>query len=237
MLYYILMDEEEKKSKKKKIVIILVVLGILGILGGLGWYFRDRIFPGKGKKTVNPLGVQDQKEEFNFKWKLWEDPAGFSFEYPDEIEIDIHVEDEANYSFLTLSSKERKGKLDIICNDSQYADIDEWLSEDSLVKQGSGLETQVASVSGQRVALGNGREITAFIDWDKVIYTIDKTPFDSAQDKPEEEVDYWDQIYTHILSSFKLIPLEGETEAQFSEWLGGFDTSGMDVVESVEIIE
>lgn len=228
--------EEEKKSRKKKIVIILVILVILGVLGGLGWYFREQIYrglksaiTGKKKKTINPLGVQEKKEEFNFKWKLWEDPAGFSFEYPDEVEIDIHAEDEANYSFLTLTSKERKGKLDIICNDSQYADINEWLSEDSLVKQGSGLETQVASVSGQRVALGNGREIIAFIDWDEVIYTIDKTP--------EKELDYWDEICSHILFSFKLIPLEGETEEQFSEWLGGFDTSGMDVVEAVEIIQ
>ncbi|GAJ17194.1 unnamed protein product, partial [marine sediment metagenome] len=124
--------------------------------------FREEIYrglksaiTGRKEETANPLGVQDEKEEFNFKWKLWEDPAGFSFEYPDEIEIDIHAEDESNYSFLTLTAKERKGKLDIICNDSQYADIDEWLKEDSLVKQGSGLETKVASVSGQRVALGN----------------------------------------------------------------------------------
>ena len=223
--------DEEKKNKKKKIIIVLVVLGALGILGGLGWYFKGQItsYFSPAKETTSPLGAQDKKEEFNFKWKLWEDPAGFSFEYPEEIEIDIHVEDESNYSFLTLSSNDRKGKIDIICNDSQYKDIEEWVKEDSLVKMGSGLETQIASISAQKAALGDGREIAGFIDLDEVIYTIDKTP--------EDEIDYWQGIYNHILSSFKLIPLKGETEEQFSEWLGGFDTGGMDVVESVEIIE
>lgn len=221
---------EKKKLSKKKIATTLLVLVTLGGLGTGGWYFKDQLISYfKPPEETSPLGVQDQKETFNFKYKLWEDPAGFSFEYPEEIEIDIHPEDENNYSFLTLTSKDREGKLDIICNDSQYADINEWLEEDSLVKQGSGLETQIASVSGKRVALGNGREITAFIDWDEVIYIIDRTP--------ESEVDYWQEIYSHLLSSFTLIPLEGETEEQFSQWLGGFDTGGMDVVEAVEIIE
>ena len=64
---------------------------------------------------------------------------------------------------------------------------------------------------------------------DEVIYVVDKTP--------EEELDYWQEVYSHILSSFKLIPLEGETTEQFSEWLGGFETRGMDVVEAIEIIQ
>ena len=117
--------DEEKKNRKKKTVIVLVILVVLGILGGVGWYFRDQItsYFSPAEKITNPLGVQEKKKEFNFKYKVWEDPAGFSFEYPDEIEIDIHVEDESNYSFLTLSSSNRKGNINIVCNDSQYKDI------------------------------------------------------------------------------------------------------------------
>jgi len=233
-----MIDEEKEKKPKKKALIILLILVMLVSLLGLGWYFKDKLpwFRAE-EKITNPLGVKEEKKEkFNFEWALWEDPAGFSFEYPRELEIDIHPEDESNYSFLTLSSKSRKGKIDIICNDTQYKDINEWLTEDSLVKQGNGLETKVASVSAQKVALGKGREIIAFIDWDEVIYVIDKTPFDSAQGKPAE-VDFWQEIYSRVLSSFKLIPLEGESEEEFSQWLEGFETVGMDVVEAVEVIQ
>jgi len=223
-------ERGKSKPKKKKIIVLVLVL-VLGILGGLGFVFREKIisFLGWGQKTSSPLGVQEKKEKFNFDWALWEDEAGFSFEYPRELEIDVHPEDERNYSFLTLTAKERKGRIDIICNDSQYQDINDWLENDSLIKQGSGLETKIASLSAQKVALGNGREITGLIDWDEVIYVLDKNP--------EGEIDYWSAIYTHILDSFKLIPLEGETEEQFSQWLEGFDTAGADVVEAVEIIE
>ena len=74
-----------------------------------------------------------------------------------------------------------------------------------------------------------GREVTAFIDWDQVLYQVDK--------QSDKELDYWNQIYDRILNSFKLIPLEGESEAQFNEWLEDFNTAGADVVEPVEIIE
>lgn len=221
--------KKKSKPRKKKIAVIVLVLA-LGTLVGLGIVFRDQLLSFfQGKKDTSPLGARKEREKFNFNWALWKDAAGFSFEYPRELEIDVHAEDESNYSFLTLTSKERKGKIDIICNDSQYRDINDWRENDSLVKPGSGLETKIASLSAQKVALGNGREITGLIDWDEVIYVVDKNP--------EGEIDYWSAIYAHILDTFKLTPLEGETEEQFSQWLEGFDTAGADVVEAVEIIE
>jgi hypothetical protein len=223
-------EEEVKEPKTKKKVIWVLVLA-LGILACLGIVFRNEIlsFLGFEKGGTAPLGVKQEKEKFNFEWSLWEDNAGFAFEYPRELEVDTHPEDESNYSFLTLTSKKKEGKIDIICNDTQYKDINEWLAEDSLVKEGNGLETKVASLSAQRVALGNGREITAFIDWDEVIYVIDKSS--------ERDLDYWNAIYSHLLGSFKLIPLEGESEEEFNQWLEGFETVGVDVVEAVEVIE
>jgi len=92
------------------------------------------------------------------------------------LKIDTHPNDESNYSFLTLTSPERKGKIDIYCNDAAYKTVEEWLAKESLVKQGNFLDTKIASISGKRVAIGNGRELTAFIDWDEVIYVIDKQP-------------------------------------------------------------
>jgi len=241
MLYFILMEMGEKQeksgkkktsgSKKKNKTWLLIVAVVLGILIGLGIFFQKKILEliKPGQKTTVPLGEQKEKEDFKFDWALWEDASGFAFEYPRDLKVDTHPDDETNYSFLAITSSERQGKIDIYCNDTKYKTVEEWLTKESLVKQGSFLDTKVASVSGKRVAIGNGRELTAFIDWDEVIYVIDK--------QSEEEVEFWQQVYSRIVSSFKLIPLENESEADFSEWLGGFETSGMDVVEAVEVIE
>ena len=231
-------EEKEKRKKQplqKKALrwFLIFLILLLGVGVGLGIVFREKISSWIKPKEATPalLGEKEEKPKFEFSWKLWEDPAGFSFEYPEQLEIDIHTDDEVNYSFLTLTSKDKTGKIEIICNDSQYQDVEEWADEDSLVKQGNSLETKVASLVAQKVAVGKGREITALIDWDEVIYIIDKTSADNP--------DYWDQIYSHILDSFKLIPIEGESEDEFVDWLQGFEAAAAqaDVVEAVEIIE
>lgn len=212
--------------------IVVVLLAILVILGVLGFVFKDELLNFFSKPSFPLADSQDskeeQKEEFHFEWTEWQDSAGFSFKYPEDIEIDSHPEDETNYARLELIKSDRKGRIIIAVNDAEYGDIDEWLEKDELVKDGSGLGTEVASMSAKKVALEDGREIAAFIDWDQVIYVVDSQT---------EKEDYWKEVYAKILSSFKLIPLEGESEEDFSDWLAGFETSGVDIIEPIEMIE
>lgn len=237
--------EEKTKPKKKsaqggsasgrknsKVAVVVGVL-LLGILLGLVIVFWPQLTAKKSAPAAESLGEQTQKPKFDFNFKGWEDPAGFSFEYPDELEIDIHPDDDSNYSFLTLTSPKYPGKIEITCNDSQYKDVKEWGKEDSLVKQASGLETKIVNLPAYKVVMGQGREINAVIDWDEVIYILDKAP---GEDQ-EENLAYWGAIYSHFLDSFKLIPLEGESEADFTDWMEGFDTVGVDVVETLEVIQ
>lgn len=211
-----------------KKIIIAVASGCLVLLLVLGFIFKDKLsglglFSPQTEKTT-----EEVKPKFNFEWQLWEDPAGFSFEYPKSFEVNDHPEDENNYANLELTTSEKEGRIIIIVNDTEYADLDQWLEEEELIKDGNALGTEIASMSAKKVVLEEGREVAGFIDWDQVIYTIDV----SGPDK-----EYWQEVYNHILSSFKLIPLEGESEESFYEWLGDFDTSGADIVEAVEVIE
>jgi len=180
---------------------------------------------GQGRASDKNAG---EERKTNFNWTVWEDPAGFSFDYPKEITIDNHPEDKQNYAWLELTKEGSKGKIILFCKNSQYSSIDQWAKKDKEVSKGNSLDTTIASASAKKVALGEESEIAAFIDPDAVIYTIKIIP---------ENESFWQEIYRRILSSFKLIPLEGESEKSFSNWMEGFNTSGADVVEPVEVIE
>ena len=212
----------------KKLVIIPASLILLIILV-LIYIFKDQLSRFLGlSSSFNQASQQEEKPEYNFEWIWWEDAAGFAFEYPQSFEINDHPEDEINYANLELTSQEKSGRIIILVNDTEYADIEAWLENDELVKEGSGLGTEVASMSANKVVLKEGREVAGFIDWDQVIYTVDV----EGEDK-----DYWQAVYDQILTSFKLIPLEGESQETFTDWMGGFDTSGVDIVEAMEVIE
>jgi len=206
----------------KKIIVIPFVL----LLAGLAFWGT------KEKKPADPKAREksSQKDEkkYDYQWVDWEDPAGFSFQYPKRAGVDNHPEDKDNYAYLTFSNPDHPGEIIVTCNDSQYEDLDAWLKNDEEIKEASSLKTKIASVSARKLISGKGKEMIAFIDRDKVFYTIEI----KAQDQ-----DYWQPVYKQILDSFKFIPLEGETEAQFEDWFKGFDTSGADVVEPVEVIQ
>lgn len=212
----------------KKVIVLVPVLVIV-ILGG-GLFFKDKIIfliKQAKQESISSVG-EGKKEEVQVDLKEWRDPAGFAFLYPDGLQIDLMEEDEVNYAHLKLTKEDKKGKIEIICGDSQFTNLDDWAKKDKEAKEGSALETTIASVSAKRVALKDGKEIAGLIDADQVIYLFKKEP---------EGEDFWDKAFSIILSSFKLTPLEGESEADFQQWLGDFDTSGADIIEPVEIIE
>lgn len=209
--------------KKSYFLLVLLILAV-GVV--FGWYLTQKRTT---DQLVSPLASNKEEEKFDFDWVKWQDPAGFSFEYAKEIAVNPHPEDKTNYANLELTSVGREGKLTILCNDSPYADIDDWLAKDNLVSSKASLTTQLASISARRVALGSGVEVVGMIDWDRVLYLIKL--------EPETDESYWQPVYRHLSSTFKLIPLAGENEEQFTDWLKGFDTAGVDVVEGVEIIE
>ena len=208
---------------------MVVIASILLLILGGGFLLKFLTKPHQ-KKSISPMTEEKSTEDLGFDADLkeWRDPAGFAFLYPDDLQITSMEEDEVNYAHLKLTKENTPGEIEIICGDSQFSNLDDWVEEDEEVKEGSALETTMASMSAKKIALKDGKEIAALIDVDQVIYLIKK---DSAGRE------YWNRVFRAILDTFKLIPLEGESEVEFQQWLGDFDTSGVDIVEPVEVIE
>ena len=224
------------KIKRWMVIVILAVfLLIIGFFLSVYFGYLDLAWFGFDRKIQSPAGQAEPEEEEKIEAKEWEDPAGFTFSYNKLMEINDNPEDEINYANLQLQMTDRSGEITITVNDTDYADINEWPESDEAVAGGSVLDTKVAGLSAKKISLpGNQRVITGFIDADKVLYLIG---LDLGKDSS-----FWQKNYDLVLSSFEMIPLEGEAEDSLrliETDMGGRDDSfgGEVIYEAEEIIE
>jgi len=175
----------------------------------------------KSSSIVSP--VTGPTVESEVKLTTWEDPAGFSFSYPENIAIDPHEEDKENYAHLELTSpSDSEGKIIIWVKETDYTDIEDWVEEASRDVQV--LDTELDGEPAKKIAYSDPQKlVTAAIDIDALVL-IEMTPDDQ---------DYWQAVYDQILKSFTFIPLEGEATTAPAP----AESSGGIIEEPEEVIE
>jgi len=210
----------EKLLKNKKLLIILAVLLVLSIAAII-------IFKSK-RKTRSETALESPMGESSSAAKLtvWDDPAGFSFSYPEEIEIDPHSEDEENYAHLELiSSSESEGKIIIWVQETEFTDIEDWAEATT---GGQLFDTELDTEPAKKVAYSEPTKlVTAAIDVDALVL-IEMIP---------DKKGYWQKVYDKILSSFKFIPLEGEAFESDTAPAPAEPASANIIEEAEEVIE
>lgn len=175
----------------------------------------------KSSSIVSPVAGPTVESEV--KLTTWEDPAGFSFSYPENIAIDPHEEDKENYAHLELTSpSDSEGKIIIWVRETDYTDIEDWVEEASRDVQV--LDTELDGEPAKKIAYSDPQKlVTAAIDIDALVL-IEMTPDDQG---------YWQAVYDQVLKSFTFIPLEGEATTAPAP----AESSGGIIEESEEVIE
>lgn len=205
----------------------LFIAGILVVLVLAGGIIVFKI-----KKSRAPLVGPVVQETESPKLTTWEDPAGFSFSYPEEVEIDSHEEDTENYAHLELTSPGRFGNVQVWVKETDYSEIEDWVDEEVGLPAGKAgeeeqiFDTELGGEPAKKIAYSDPEKlVTAAIDVDALVL-IEMTP---------DEEGYWQDVYNQILDSFAFIPLEGE-EAAAPETTSGGGDEGV-VWETEEVIE
>ena len=201
-------------DKKQSIIVGMIIVFVLIL--GIGFLII--------KNRTTPLIGPVVKETETPKLATWEDPAGFSFAYPEEVEIDSHEEDTENYAHLELVASEHSGKILIWMKGTAYSEIEEWVKEE-VGEKGQILDTELNGEPAKKIAYSEPEKlVVAAIDIDALIL---------IELYPDEE-GYWQEVFNQILDSFTYIPLEGE-EAAAPETTGG--GGGGIIYETEEVIE
>jgi len=219
------MDFRNLEVITEKNKVLIGALAALLVFGLIGAFF---VLKKKRGEMISPFS-EESKEEEKVEFLLWDDEAGFTFEYPEGLYIDDHPEDMENYAHLNITStKETEGQISILVNDSPTKTIDEWVEEEEKqVSEASIIDTILAGEPAKKLLFDEPKRVLiAAIDPYEGLFLLELQPGGE---------DYWQKVFDQIVSSFAFKPLSEEEEEVLEETGGG--GGGNVVYEEEETIE
>ena len=201
-----------------------LVVGVVLILVGVGAGIY--VLQSQGKQGTSPL-TQIVPIIFN-KLLTWDDPAGFTFEYPEDLVIDKHDEDQENYAHVELTHREHPGRVIVWAKDLPtnkkgvpVADAGEWVSSSAQFANANVLDSRLGGQPGKKILVNmSPRTLVVGTIYDDVLWYIEGDNLDD---------EFWSKAYETITTTFAFKPLPRE----------GADTQsdGGVVVDEEEVIE
>lgn len=177
----------------KKIVILIVAI-IAGIsMAAIFYVFNSKKTPSSASSLALENKITVAEKEPSKTLKVYTDSAGFSFKYPEDVQVSKKdtANDPTAYADLEIISNQAKGSILLKVLDTKLKSIDDWFLENKLI---SIKEIKIGEISGKETNM-NGKIIAVGLDQD-ILFTIE---VDSQNQK------YWVDIYQTLLSTFNFV--------------------------------
>ena len=198
-------------------MISAIVVGVAA--GGIGGFFLWQ----RSQQSAQPeVTAQPTPPEM----LTWKDPAGFSFQYPKDVSVNPHKEDEENYAHVELTQKDHPGKLVVWVKDTTAADATAWVGTEKRFKAANVMDTTLGGQPGKKVLIAAPALLVTGTVADELLFMIETTPTDAT---------FWNATHEAVIASFAFIPLPGEEPAAGG---GAGDISGdEEAVDEEEVIQ
>jgi len=177
-------------TKKKKLIISGIIICVI-LISGILFFNRQRIFfQKKVQKTTEVNASPTTKEDV----VTWDDPAGFSFQYPKGLTVDKHDEDTENYAHVELTNADHKGRVIVWAKDTTATTIAQWLKSEKGLKDTTSIDTTLGGNEAKKIIVKEPKkkQITATLDEDIVV--IVETELDDEE--------FWQRVNDTIVGSF-----------------------------------
>lgn len=209
---------------KKLSVPILVGLFIGGILsaGYLWWVKRQVPKP----DAINVQVVQPNPTPVKFL--TWNDPNGFTFQYPEGLSVNKHDEDKENYAHVEFTHPDHPGSLIVWGKDPAkgVTDMASWVKNEKRFTGASVLDTGLGNQAAKKVMIeGVTRILVVGTVYDSIVWYVE-TRLD--------DVNFWTPIHAAITDSFAFVPVKDPGVAATSEPVPVVETQAVDEEEVVE---
>jgi hypothetical protein len=212
-------------SKKAAIISLLIISLIIIISFGVFFFLKKNevVSPiSKSKKTAFPI-----QQEINVELAKWVDPAEFSMEYPKNLNLNPHKEDNTNYAQIELTSASNAGKLVVWVKDVNTDSLDVWIKENKI--QGA-IDSTLDGVPAKKVLTETTPKkiITSVIN-KGYLYQIETVLADE---------EYWNKVNATIASSFRFANPSGENNSKSAVSNNeGIDNETEEISGEEEVIE
>lgn len=173
----------------KKTILLAVAVIILMVI-----MLKIAIFSSPANKTSDPLVTGSAPVQINPSetFKVYSDPSGFTFDYPDNLSLTKNDLTDATFADLQLSAKGVEGSLILKVTDSKFLSAESWAKSIKDI-EGQPKEVKLGNLRALEVKTASGIKL-ASID-QGVIFSIDVS-----------QNDFWMKVYNKVLADFSFAP-------------------------------
>lgn len=182
--------------------LVLILLGglALGIVGAGAYLFLS-------PKQDAPAIVVSQTPTPTPTVHLlsWNDPAGFTVQYPQDLTVNKHDEDTENYAHVEFTHEKHPGSLIIWVKDlpKGVADTLAWGKSASTPSSALSFDTTLGGKQAQKILVSGTPTVTQIgVVYDGVLWVVEGI----ATDEP-----YWQSVFDTVINSFAFTPLPQQT--------------------------
>lgn len=204
----------------------MIVIGAL-LLGGIGAVTYMLVSPAK---TQTPSEVLVKEDAPKLKLLTWDDPAGFTFSYPEGVVVNKHEEDQENYAHVEMTHPDHKGSLIVWAKDlpAGVTDVSTWVKKDPQLSKGVSLDTSLGdSVAEKTMVTNPEKRMVIGTIYDGLLFYVESTLTDE---------EYWEAAINTVTGSFVFKPTEtsGQSAPPASPNSAGQDAGSVDEEEVLE---
>lgn len=189
----IISDEHKRvilKATMKKKLLISGGAALAVIALGLVFFGVVRKEKKPESESLSQNSTQGQAETL----LTWDDPIGFTFQYPPDLAVNNHEEDNQNYAHVELTHKDHPGNLIVWVKDTTSLDSTAWARTDPRFKGASVLDTTLGGLEAKKVLIKEPKSMLIVgTIYDDLLYTVETELGDES---------YWTKVHADAVNSF-----------------------------------
>mgnify|MGYP006876735597 CR=1 FL=1 len=181
-------------------IIIGIAVGIL-ISGILLWKTKY------SRPVVSPTeALSNSESTLTSQMLVWEDPAGFTFSYPQGVDVNPHPEDTQNYAHIELTSSAHPGHVIVWAKDLPAGQqrLEAWIKENVAYRGATVMDSTFVGEPAKKILListPQQRHVVSYAD--DLLFIIEA----SLEDAP-----FWSSVADAIIDSFAFVSLSEDVE-------------------------
>jgi hypothetical protein len=183
--------------RMKKLWIVTGVIVVLGMTAGGIFIFsrqRTKLSSPLEVSVTKPTAIQAPKVDLT----TWSDEAGFSFQYPKDLTVNKHEEDNDNYAHVELTNKDHPGNSIVWVKDlpSGVSTLDSWVKK--IYPTATSIDTTLGGEPAKKILVATPiKTLTVGTISEDLLFIVEGTLTDA---------EYWQKIHDTITNSFAFTP-------------------------------